>query len=303
MRHSSRSQEMMIMNDVLALVKRNCLCYFRDKASVFFSLLGVLIVILLYLIFLKDMLVDSFMSEISDMVSRDSVKDFVDAWVMAGILAIVSVTTSAGSLQTMISDRVSGKDRDTMMTSLSPAKISAAYVLSTFLVGQIMSLIAFVIAIGYLAATGCDMSTVGIMETLLLTVPASLSGAIIVYTLTCRMKSEGAFSGFSTVLGVLIGFLTGIYMPLGTMSDGMQTIGSLMPATHMAALMRQTLSTDAFEKIMTGAPQDTFDEIWFMMGYQIKLFGIEFTPLMSVIYVMVVTLAFFGLAVLLNRKK
>ena len=291
------------MSDVLAMVKRNCLCYFRDKASVFFSLLGVLIVILLYLIFLKDMLVDSFMTEISDMVTRDSVKEFVDAWVMAGILAIVSVTTSAGSLQTMIGDKVSGKDRDTKMTSLSSAKISAAYILSTFLVGQIMSIIAFVIAVGYLAATGCEMSAVGIAETILLTIPASLSGAIIVYTLTCRMRSEGAFSGFSTVLGVLIGFLTGIYMPLGTMAEGMQTVGSLIPATHIAALMRQTLSTNAFDKIMTGAPPETYDEIWFMMGYQIELFGMEFSPLMSIIYVAAVTLVFFGIAVFLTKKK
>ena len=291
------------MSEILALTKRNCLCYFRDKASVFFSLLGVLIVILLYLIFLKDMLVDSFMTEISEMVSRDSVKEFVDAWVMAGILAIVSVTTSAGSLQTMIGDKVSGKDRDTKMTSLSSAKISAAYILSTFLVGQIMSLIAFVIAVGYLAATGCEMSAVGIAETILLTIPASLSGAIIVYTLTCRMRSEGAFSGFSTVLGVLIGFLTGIYMPLGTMAEGMQTVGSLIPATHIAALMRQTLSTNAFDKIMTGAPPETYDEIWFMMGYQIELFGMEFSPLMSIIYVAAVTLVFFGIAVFLTKKK
>ena len=291
------------MSDVLAMVKRNCLCYFRDKASVFFSLLGVLIVILLYLIFLKDMLVDSFMKEISDMVTRDSVKDFVDAWVMAGILAIVSVTTSAGSLQTMISDKVSGRERDAKMTSLSSAKISAAYILSTFLVGQIMSLIAFVIAIGYLAATGCDMSAEGIVKTLLLTIPASLSGAIIVYTLTCRMRSEGAFSGFSTVLGVLIGFLTGIYMPLGTMADGMQTVGSLMPATHMAALMRQTLSKNAFDKIMTGAPSETYDEIWYMMGYQIELFGVDFSPWMSIAYVAVVTIAFFALAVFLTKRK
>ena len=291
------------MSEILAMVKRNCLCYFRDKASVFFSLLGVLIVILLYLIFLKDMLVDSFMTEISEMVSRDSVKEFVDAWVMAGILAIVSVTTSAGSLQTMIGDKVSGKDRDAKMTSLSSAKISAAYILSTFLVGQIMSIIAFAIAVGYLAATGCEMSALGIAETLLLTIPASLSGAIIVYTLTCRMRSEGAFSGFSTVLGVLIGFLTGIYMPLGTMAEGMQTVGSLMPATHIAALMRQTLSTDAFDKIMTGAPSETYDEIWFMMGYQIELFGVEFSVLMSIIYVIAVTLVFFGIAVFLTKKK
>ena len=294
---------MMTMNDVLALVKRNCLCYFRDRASVFFSLMGVLIVILLYLIFLKDMLVSSFMDEISDAIPRDSVKDFVDAWVMAGILSIVSVTTSAGSLQTMISDRVSGKERDTMMTSLSSAKISAAYVLSTFLVGQIMSIITFAIAVGYLAATGCELSAAGIVLTIVLTIPASLSGSIIIYALTCRLRSEGAFSGFYTVLSVLIGFLTGIYMPLGTMSDGMQTIGSLMPATHIAALMRQTLSTDAFNTIMAGAPTETYDEIWFTMGYQIKLFGMEFSWQASVVYVIAITLAFFGLAVLLNKKK
>ena len=291
------------MNDVLALVKRNCMCYFRDKASVFFSLMGVLIVILLYLIFLKDMLVSSFMDEISEMVPKEDVKKFVDAWVMAGILSIVSVTTSAGSLQTMISDKVSGKERDTMMTSLSPAKISAAYVLSTFLVGQIMSIITFVIAVGYLLATGCEVSGIGIVETLLLTIPASLSGSIIIYALTCRLRSEGAFSGFYTVLSVLIGFLTGIYMPLGTMSEGMQTIGSLMPATHIAALMRQTLSTDAFNKIMTGAPQATYDEVWFDMGYQIHLFGMDFSPLMSVLYVVIVTAVFFGIAVVLNKRK
>ena len=83
----------------------------------------------------------------------------------------------------------------------------------------------------------------------------------------------------------------------------MQTIGSMMPATHIAALMRQALSTEAFNKIMTGAPPETYDEIWYTMGYQIKLFGMEFSPLMSIIYVIAVTLAFFGLAVLLNKKK
>ena len=291
------------MNDVLALTKRHCLCYFRDKASVFFSLMGVFIVILLYLIFLRDMLVDSFLTELPDTIDKESVRQFVDAWVLSGILAIVSVITSAGSLQNMVQDRVTGRERDFMITSLTPAKTSAAYVLSTYLVAQIMSVISFVIAIAYLSVTGCPMTFGGIMLTLVLTIPASLSGSIIIYACTCRLRSGGAFSGFFTVLSVLIGFLTGIYMPLGTMSEGMANIGSMMPATHIAALTRQTLSLDAYNKIMYGAPQETIDEIRYTMGLDIKLFGIEFTPAMSVIYVIAVTLAFFGLSVLLSRKK
>ena len=44
-------------------------------------------------------------------------------------------------------------------------------------------------------------------------------------------------------------------------------------------------------------------KLFLNMGYDIELFDIQFTPLMSVIYVIVVTAAFFGIAVLLNRKK
>ncbi|MBR5668366.1 MAG: hypothetical protein IKX15_02000, partial [Spirochaetales bacterium] len=106
-----------------------------------------------------------------------------------------------------------------------------------------------------------------------------------------------------TVLSVLIGFLTGIYMPMGEMTKGMQTIGSMMPATHVAALMRQALSLESFGKIMVNAPQETIDDLRFEMGYDLKLFGIEFSPAMNVIYIIAVTAAFFGLAVFLNRRR
>ena len=294
------------MSDFIALTKRNCLTYFRDRASVFFSLLGVLIVILLYLIFLRSLLVDSIinsMNESSFPFEKVDIQRMVDSWVLAGVLAIVSVTTSAGALQTMVQDKVEDKMSDLMMTSLSPVKTSAAYVLSTYIVGQIMSVITFVIIVVYLAIMGCSLSFGGCLLTLLLTIPASLSGAIIIYALTCRIKSGGAFSGFFTVLSVLIGFLTGIYMPMGEMEGFMQTIGSMMPATHIAALMRQTLGMDSFNHVMNGAPASTISDLRFEMGYDLELFGYQFTPLTSMLYVMGVTLMFFGIAVLLNRKK
>ena len=65
--------------------------------------------------------------------------------------------------------------------------------------------------------------------------------------------------------------------------------------------MRQTLSSDAFSKIMPSG--QTYDKIWFMMGYQIELFGMDFSWQASIIYVIVVTLVFFGIAVLLTKKK
>ena len=79
-----------MMDPSLALAKRNILCYLRDRESVFFSLMGVLIVVLLYLIFLRDML-------ISNWPDMPGIGNLIDAWVMAGILGIVPVTTCAGA--------------------------------------------------------------------------------------------------------------------------------------------------------------------------------------------------------------
>lgn len=293
------------MSDVAAFTKRCCLVYFRDRASVFFSLMGVFIVILLYLIFLRSMEIDSVINSLPAgfPADRGKASSMVDAWVLAGILAIVPVTSCAGISNIMVNDRVDGKDLDMRVTGLTPAKVSWSYVLSTYLVGQIMSIVSFVIVAVFLFATGCLVQIAGLLLTLALTVPASLSGAIIIYACTCRMRSGGAFSGFFTVTSVLIGFLTGIYMPMGSMEGFMRVIGTLMPATHMAALMRQTLGTESLEEMFMGAPQQTIADMRYNLGYDLELFGYQFTPATSLLYVLAVTAVFFGIAVLLTRKR
>ena len=128
------------MNGMLALAKRNTLCYFRDRAAVVFSLMGVLVVVMLYLLFLRNMLIDS-AADVPGISSQ------VDAWVLSGILGIVSVTTSAGSLQTMIEDRANNRDRDVKVTPMSPMEIAGGYIISTAIVGMVMSIVTFVISV------------------------------------------------------------------------------------------------------------------------------------------------------------
>ncbi len=292
------------MNEIFAFAKRNCLIYFRDRSSVFFSLLGALIVILLYLIFLRNNLVDSIAAALpaSFPYDMDSVRGMVDAWVLSGVIAIVSVTTTVGAFQTMIQDKVDGRYRDALMTTMSPVMISASYVFSTFIVGLIMSVITFVISVIFLMITGTSLSIQGTLLTLVLTVPASLSSSIILYAIVSGIKSAGAFSGLCTILSVLIGFLTGTYMPLGTMEGWMQNVSALVPATHIATVMRNIFGKDSFNAVFSTAPTDVADNIWNMMGYDITLFGFDFTPLMSMLYVIGVTAVFFVIAVAVSRR-
>ena len=80
------------------LIKRNLLIFFRQKSSVFFSLLGVFIIIGLYALFLGDLMVKG-------MTGLKGSRFLMDSWIIAGILAVTPVTTSLGAMATMVEDK------------------------------------------------------------------------------------------------------------------------------------------------------------------------------------------------------
>lgn len=280
---------------VMALAKRGVLSYFRDRQSVFFSLMAVLIVVMLYLLFLRNMLVDSY-------PDLPGMGNLVDAWVLAGILGIVPVTTSAGALQTMVQDRVDRMDIDILVTPMTPVQIASGHILSTFVVGLLMSYITLALCIAYLAATGCPMTAAGIATSVVLVVPSALSASIIMYAIASFINSAGAFSGMFTVVSVLIGFLAGIYMPMGTIPAAMQAVGTLVPATHMAALFRDSLASGALDDVFAGAPAETVAGFRTDMGFDLSLGGFAFDEMTMLLFVIGVTVVFFAIAALKVRR-
>ncbi|MBR4225197.1 MAG: ABC transporter permease [Candidatus Methanomethylophilaceae archaeon] len=276
------------MSGVASLVRRNVVCFFRDRSSVAFSLMAVMIMIALYLLFLRNTLLESNPGEGMD--------SLMDAWVMAGIVAIIPVTASAGCLQVMVQDRADGRERDILVTPMGPAEIASGHIVSTFVVSLTMSLVAFLVCLACLAATGCPMSAQGVLVSAALIPPSSLSGAVIIYAVTSFIRSPGAFTGFFTVVSVLIGFLAGIYMPMGTMPEAMRAVGTLLPATQMASLLRDSMAGDALDQAFARAPSDALDSFRSDMGFDLSVFGIEFDPLSSIGYIFAVSVVFFIIA-------
>lgn len=277
------------MSPSLALARRNVLIYLRDRQSVFFSLMGVLIVVLLYLLFLRDMLISSY-------PDFPGMNRLMDAWVLSGIMGIVPVTTCAGCLQPMVEDRCNGRVHDILVTPMTPWGVASGYILSTFAVGSIMSLTALILCIAYLAVTGCLLTASGVLTAAALIVPSALSASVIVYTMASCVRSTGAFSGLFVVVSVMIGFLAGIYMPMGTMPDAMQTVGTLVPASHMAALFRNALATGHLDSVFAGSTPDVLAEFRLDMGFDLELGGFAFTDGGMLLYALAVTAAAFAAA-------
>ena len=284
------------MSSVVSFAKRCCLLYFRDKGAVFFSLMASLIVVMLYLLFLRDSLISG----------NEGIRDMghlVDAWVLSGILGITAVTCSAGALQTMVTDRSDGKVSDFKVTPMGPYQLAAGYVLSTFIVGLIMSYAILAIAVAYMAMTGCPISVSGTIISAVLVIPAALSGSVIMFAISTFIRTVGAFSGMYTVVSVAIGFITGIYVPFGSMPSVIGSSAVFVPATQMSSLFRKYLAGEAMDNSMEGAAAETVAEFRTDMGFDLFIGDTEFTVLMSLLYVLAVTAVFFLIAVWSVRRK
>ena len=129
------------MNPSVALAKRNLLCYIRDRQSVLFSLMGVLIVVLLYLLFLRNMLIESY-------PDLPCMGNLVDVWVMSGILGIVPVTITSVC-------PVAGSFTCTLSTSLHTLHVSPSVIPSVTHVGS--TLLKCCILCPFAAMVSCRM--------------------------------------------------------------------------------------------------------------------------------------------------
>ncbi|HRL00687.1 MAG TPA: ABC transporter permease, partial [Trichococcus flocculiformis] len=246
---------------MIPIVGRNIKIFFRDKANVFFSLLAVLIIIGLYVFFLGKNLT-------SGLGDSPGAQYVMDSWIMSGVISVSGVTTTMGAFAVMIDDRANKILKDFTVSPIRSSKLAAAYILSSVVVGFIMSLVTFVLAEAYIFLNGGELlAPLAILKMLGLILLTVLTSSAMVYFLTSFFNSQNAFATASTILGTIIGFLAGVYVPIGQFSDNVQTIIKLFPMTYSASLMRQVMMEEPLKISFEGAPVEALDAFKLMMGH------------------------------------
>ena len=218
---------------MISFVSRNLKVFFRDKTAVFFSLLAVLIVLGLYIFFLGDVWVDSF-------PNIKGVKNLMNCWIIAGLIGVTSVTANMGAFGTMIEDKSKNKIKDFYVLPIKKSKIVGGYIISSFIVGSMMSVVTLIISQIYLVYSGVDvLNFKELTEVFLIILMTSLSNSAMILFIVSLFSSEKAFSTASTIVGTLIGFITGIYLPISMLPDSVQIIVKLFPTSHGISILRQ----------------------------------------------------------------
>lgn len=280
------------------LAKRNLKLFFRDKSAVFFSLLAVFIIIGLYVLFLGDTIA-------GDMTEIKEARYLMDSWIMGGLLAVTSVTTTMGAFGTMVEDRANGNAKDFYASPLKRYQIAGGYVISSFMVGLIMCMVTFVLAEIYIVANGGELlPLISMLKIIVLIFLSVLASSAMVFFLVSFFSSVNAFATGSTIIGTLIGFLTGIYIPIGNLPDAVQMIVKIFPVTHAGVLFRQVFMEEPLKISFDGAPSAAVDGFKEELGV-VLTYG-DFTAQGSthILVLVGVTILFFALAVWnVSRKK
>ena len=236
-----------------SLIARNMKVYFRDKISVFFSFLSILIIIMLYALFLGNIQVDAIKNSAGDV---PGIRYLVDTWIMAGIMAISTVTISLGALGTMVDDQHKKILRDFIVAPIKKSRIVASYIISTWIITLLVGLFTFVLAELYILVSGGELvSFIQLLKILGILLLCIFSSASIMFFISSFIKSVNAFATLSTIVGTMIGFLAGIYVPLGVLPSAIQTLIKFVPVSHGAVLLRQILMQKPLDSVFAMAPQ------------------------------------------------
>ena len=264
------------MYDLSNMIKRNTLIFLRDKTAVFFSFLSVIILLALYFLFIGRQYVDD--SNFGDFVVSDQLKTFLSTSViMGGVLVINTVSLSLGVMGNVITDLEYRRLDGFLVTPVKRYKIILSYYITSIMVTSTLTIFMWLLTVLYVGVfSGYWYSFMVIIKASGLIFLFTFISATLMIFLTTLLKSVNAFGTLSGVLGTLIGFVSGIYMPLFVLGKAMANVASIVPFSHMTILLKKVILEEPYAALVSesGFPVQGIPEIGKFYGTnEIGVFG------------------------------
>ncbi|CEA09247.1 ABC-2 family transporter protein [Arthrobacter saudimassiliensis] len=264
------------MNVVGTLVARNLRLFFRDRLGVFFSLLSALILFLLYTLFLGSTQVQDLQQSFPG-ATEEQVKGFVDSWMFAGIVGITSITTGLGALNVFVEDSASGRFRDFLVSPISREKLILGYLVSAGIIALIMTTLVLIASLAYLyLVDGVSYAPRSVAVIYGFLALSCLAFAALSAFAVSFVRTAGAYSALSTIVGTILGFLAGAYIPVGALPEGVRTVVNALPFMQASVPVRQQMTADSLEAMAGGTP-GAVEDLQEVFGITASVGGREIT--------------------------
>lgn len=242
---------------MINLAKRGLKLYFKDLGGVFFSLLGVIIIFCLFIFFIGDSITNG-------LEFIDNIDEIMNSWVVAGMLASASITTSMGAYALMVNDQANKIIKDFNSAPVSKVSITGGYLLTGYIISVLMSTVTLFIGELFIVLSGGHwLSMDSVLKVLGIVLISSFSSSAIVCFIISFIRSVSTYTTVSILLGTTIGFLVGAYVPIGNLPEAVQKVVQCCPNAHAASLFRKVLMNAPMERAgdtLSSAVQTTFEK-------------------------------------------
>ena len=223
---------------IWTITQRHLRIFFRDRQNVFFSLLSPLILFALYKLFLGNLQITSLQDE-WPMADDDAIRNFVDSWVYAGMLMLTTLSTGLGAMAIFIDDRISGRFADFIVSPLRRRDLVLGYVIGGFLIAASISMLVLILSQVLTAISGGSlMDVTDILKSILYTLVMCATFSTLAGVVATFIRTSGAFSSLSALVGTFAGFLSMAYIPAAGLPDGVVRVLNWLPFAQSATLLR-----------------------------------------------------------------
>ena len=246
------------------MIKRNVKLFFKDKGTFFTAIITPLILLVLYATFLYNVYYVSFEQAIPEGIvyNKEVLEGLVGGLLLSSLLAVSTVTVSFCANMIMVQDIVTGARKDLTVTPIKPQTLAVSYYVGTAINGFIISMIALVGGLVYLAFTGWYLSFTDVLLLFSDVVILVLFGTALSSFVCYPLKTQGQISAVGSIVSAGYGFICGAYMPISQFSQGLQNALIFFPGTYGTSLVRNHALSGACEDMLTqGLPQEMIDGI------------------------------------------
>lgn len=216
-----------------ALCKRNLKIYFSNSIAVFFSLLGALIVFGLYLLFLRKNMVTQF----DRLTDGPIISDF---WVLGGLLATTSITTSFAAVSQFVKDKAENKFMDFIITGKKASHLLSGYFLSGVIISFCMQVVVLILCLVYFQFQENNQFTFIMgLKAVGIILLSSLNATAINLIVCTFIKTESTLLTINNILGAISGFMCTAYLPIGSFSGFTEIIIKILPISYASSSFRR----------------------------------------------------------------
>ena len=246
------------MRGILGFIKRNVLLFFKDWQSILFSLLTSIIVLVLYLLFLKGTFVSAIQRAmeqypgLASMVLQKDIDMFANLFLLSGILGSAMISVPFSCITVLVKDRANKVDYDILSTPLKRGQIIFAYFVSAVLTSILLnSIILAVGLIGIRMQGNMYLNISQVVKVFSVVALGSISASAIFMIVVLFFKTVSACEAFFGILSAASGFVIGAYIPISQFSNEVQTVCNLFPASQITIMLRNILLNGLLEHINT----------------------------------------------------